>query len=33
MTEEYRDEMGRCEDPTNRDRLTAFTGREDIFED
>jgi len=33
MTTEYRDEMGRYEDPTNRDRLTAFTGREDIFED
>jgi acyl-CoA synthetase (AMP-forming)/AMP-acid ligase II len=33
MTADYREEIRRYTDPTNRDRLTAFTGREDIFDD
>jgi len=32
-TEEYKSEIERYTDPTNRDRLTAFTKRDDIFED
>jgi fatty-acyl-CoA synthase len=32
-TPDYRAEMRRFVDPTNRDRLTAFTDRKDLFED
>ena len=32
ITGDYQEEIGRYTDPTNRDRLTAFTKREDIFE-
>jgi acyl-CoA synthetase (AMP-forming)/AMP-acid ligase II len=32
-TSDYKDEMKKCTDPTNRDRLVAFTKRQDIFED
>jgi fatty-acyl-CoA synthase len=32
-TADYREEMRRYIDPTNRDRLVAFTRREDIFDD
>lgn len=32
-TDDYRAEMERFVDPTNRDRLTAFTDRKDLFEE
>jgi hypothetical protein len=32
-TDDYKDEIKKYSDPTNRDRLTAFTRRKDLFED